>query len=198
MEVQSGIAIAAIQSTPDVIVEGFTDCTFQAQGVSGILAPPATFTWDFGDGTQATGEAPHHTYMADATYTVRLTVSDAKSTGRLTAPVLVRTVAGTWVRDSATNYWHVIKLQQSGTTVTGSFYEDTYGTTWNIVDGRVDFPKLTLSLTRGTDTARITGDLNACLDHLIHVPGLPGGIGFVKYGAPACGQSSGARQSVRR
>ncbi|CCH29690.1 collagenase [Actinosynnema sp. NPDC047251] len=32
--------------------------------------------WDFGDGTAATTAAPSHTYTADGTYTVRLTVTD--------------------------------------------------------------------------------------------------------------------------
>jgi PKD repeat protein len=37
---------------------------------------PYTYAWDFGDGTNATGQTTSHTYTADGTYTISLTVTD--------------------------------------------------------------------------------------------------------------------------
>ncbi|MBI4847458.1 MAG: PKD domain-containing protein [Nitrospirae bacterium] len=51
-----------------------------------------TYTWDFGDGTTGTGAKPAHTYSAEGTYTVSLTVKDiALQTNTDTAPVVVTT-----------------------------------------------------------------------------------------------------------
>src|SRR2546422_3294148 len=40
---------------------------------------PLVYHWDFGDGSTDTGATPAHRYTSDGGYTVRLTVTDARS-----------------------------------------------------------------------------------------------------------------------
>lgn len=40
---------------------------------------PLTYTWDFGDGSTATGVSPSHVFQSTGTYTVKLTVSDGQA-----------------------------------------------------------------------------------------------------------------------
>jgi FOG: PKD repeat len=43
-----------------------------------------TYSWDFGDGTTSTEKSPKHTYTAEGTYTVKLTVKNAYGTNTAT------------------------------------------------------------------------------------------------------------------
>jgi PKD repeat protein len=67
-------------------------CTFDGSGstdADGDIAT-ATFVWDFGDGTTATGVTAATTYAAAGTYTVTLTVTDALgATGSVAQAVTV-------------------------------------------------------------------------------------------------------------
>lgn len=48
-----------------------------------------TFTWDFGDGTTATGISPTHSYQAAGSYTVLLTASDGEHEAEATQSITV-------------------------------------------------------------------------------------------------------------
>ncbi|WP_162271396.1 PKD domain-containing protein [Luteitalea pratensis] len=51
-------------------------CTFDASGSFGGDRGFAGYTWDFGDGTNGSGQAVSHEYAAYGTYSVKLTVTD--------------------------------------------------------------------------------------------------------------------------
>jgi PKD repeat protein len=63
---------------------------FDATGSTDADGSIASYAWTFGDGNEAIGSAPSHTYTAAGTYTVTLTVTDddgatAQSTATITA-----------------------------------------------------------------------------------------------------------------
>jgi len=48
-----------------------------------------SFSWDFGDGSNGTGETPNHTYSTPGEYTVTLTVSDGEDSATATTTITV-------------------------------------------------------------------------------------------------------------
>ena len=54
--------------------------TFDAAGSTDGDGKLIAYTWDFGDGTTASGIAPKHTYSRPGTYKVRVTVEDSSTT----------------------------------------------------------------------------------------------------------------------
>jgi parallel beta-helix repeat protein len=85
---------------------------------------PLTYSWNFGDGTTATGAMVNHTYSASGTYIVTLTVSDGALNDTDTASVLVTSPAPAYAQrvnagggsytDSAGKVWSADKAYTSG------------------------------------------------------------------------------------
>jgi subtilisin family serine protease len=70
-------------------------CTFDASDSSDLDGSIVSFAWDFGDGNMGSGETTSHTYAADSTYTVELTVTDNEgATGTTSQDVTVSAGGG--------------------------------------------------------------------------------------------------------
>jgi PKD repeat protein len=72
--VTSGAQWVEAEVTPSVDILS-TAFSFAAQATIGL--PPFRFTWDFGDGTTASGDTPTHTYEKAGTYTYTVTATDS-------------------------------------------------------------------------------------------------------------------------
>jgi hypothetical protein len=62
--------------TAKATATGSGTVTFDAAGSSDPDGKPSNFTWDFGDGSKASGEKVVHTYTKGGSYTARLSVGD--------------------------------------------------------------------------------------------------------------------------
>ena len=60
-----------------------------ASSSTDVNGDPLTYTWDFGDGASATGVTAQHTYAANGTYTVTLTVADSALSSTATQLIVV-------------------------------------------------------------------------------------------------------------
>jgi PKD repeat protein len=102
--VLTGAQVSAHHSArnPALPVPSFTEsCTGRACAFDGAASvsdngPIVGYTWDFGDGSSATGVTASHTYGAEGSYLVRLTVTDSSArTASTTRQVSVTNAAPT-------------------------------------------------------------------------------------------------------
>jgi PKD repeat protein len=86
-------SVAAVDTAPTAAFTAscaIRACTFNATGSSDREGSIASYAWSFGDGSPVvTGATPSHSYAANGTYSVTLTVTDsAGQLGELTRPVI--------------------------------------------------------------------------------------------------------------
>jgi len=80
---------ATISATPSAVMASLP-VQFSSAGSSDPYGLPITYSWDFGDGSPvSTAANPSHTYTANGTYTVTLTVSNGTQIGTATTQMVV-------------------------------------------------------------------------------------------------------------
>lgn len=113
-------------------IASLTRFTFSA-AASDPDGDPVTVTWDFGDGTRATGTRVRKTYTRGATFRISATADDGKGgQGRVDGDLVVGSMTGTWVGTIPGYTNLVFSLQQNRAVVTGRFVEQFFG------EGRTD------------------------------------------------------------
>ncbi len=87
IDVSSPVSVTVDVSPTSGDIPLTVTCTAGATGGT----PPYTFTWDFGDGVQETGDSVSHTYTNAGTYSIVLSVEDGAGVGA-SAHVSVRAI----------------------------------------------------------------------------------------------------------
>ncbi|HTF97459.1 MAG TPA: PKD domain-containing protein [Cellvibrio sp.] len=83
-----------------------TDLTVNANCSTDPDGNPLSYSWDFGDGSSATGATALHAYTASGTYTVKLTVSDSKASSSISKTfVFTKAEKATYCEFKMTNSW---------------------------------------------------------------------------------------------
>jgi len=137
-------------------VRVFTDETNWGTG------PVGTYSWDFGDGTTANIPSPSHTYTADGTYTVVLSVSNGTCTSTFSA--IVRVITLKPVIHATPN---VLCLGTSTSLSVDPFPPGTITSfRWNFGDGRTGSgtsrPVVTYRNAGSYDVVYTANDVNGC------------------------------------
>jgi PKD repeat protein len=80
------------------------DCEFDAAGSADSDGTVASYAWEFGDGDEAAGASPEHSFDGRGTYQVKLTVTDNEgATDSTTKDVTVSDALVEFVNSAATN-----------------------------------------------------------------------------------------------
>lgn len=107
--------LAVINVSVDMGPEGYLshigeDITFDAIGSTDADGDPMTFTWNFGDGTNATGDTVTHTFTNIGLYYVNLTVSDWEYDVIATATMDIFPTGEMFIDWDESNYGYIIEL----------------------------------------------------------------------------------------
>lgn len=116
--------IAGVVSLPlEAGLVSVTSYSFQGSGVQGTNL---TYTWDFGDGTRASGPSASHVFQLAGTHQVRVTVANSAGSASATANVAVKSLTGRWrvLFDGGLGSRGNFDIVQNGTQLTGRYFDD--------------------------------------------------------------------------
>jgi hypothetical protein len=141
---------------------GATRVSFSGAASADPDGDPLTYSWDFGDGTNGTGQTTTHIYNAAGSFNVTLTVSDGSKTATAAGSVSVRSLTGVWTGNlgSATTIFFTFTLVHNGSTITGTYSDPANGS--GSIEGVVTAPR-SVSMTNRLAAFR-PGFWNASLD----------------------------------
>jgi subtilisin family serine protease len=133
---EPGDPVARIAYTCD---DATLTCSFDGSGSSASEGSVTGWAWNYGDGGSGSGVTVNHTYAAEGTYTVALTVTDdGGRTGTATVQVSVGEPAAdgptAHIAGNCTSYWFIWQCTITGSGSTaGSSPIQSYA--WNLGDG---------------------------------------------------------------
>ena len=125
--------------------------SFAATASGGV--PPYIFAWNFGDSTTGSGSSVTHTYSAQGTYTVALTVTDSASptanSQTTSQPLTVSLPGSSWNPNVVCSATQITLAQEyNGGSLTGSAWQ-TSSSTGGIPNKRALSPPCTVTNTKG-------------------------------------------------
>lgn len=115
------VTAGSVLVSPSIGLQAATPITFASQGAGGGSTGTLTYSWNFGDGTNASGPLVTHVYSVPGTFTVTVDVGDGKKSSTATASVTVRSLAGTWGGTLAGALGVTMVLTHNGSIVTGTY-----------------------------------------------------------------------------
>ncbi len=90
------------------------EVVFSANGTTDPNGDPVTFHWEFGDGTNGTGQVARHTYAKSGNYTVILTATDNQKNSARAPPQTLRVTPG-YITPPAYRYGDTLGYHVTGT-----------------------------------------------------------------------------------
>jgi PKD repeat protein len=150
------------------VLMGGTVVQFSANGAD-PNGDPITFTWNFGDGSTASGQNVSHVFGTAGSLNVVLTASDSRGAQTTTQnPMVVRSLTGRWV--DADPRFQVDFVHNSGSGFTGSVSVSGFGKVSDITDGVVSDPRTVAfhrqSFVAGFATVDYRGTVDATLNKM--------------------------------
>ncbi len=147
----AAIASAASNSTPvagtvtvtpsGTGIAGVTEFAFSAQSPNDPDREPITCSWDFGDGSAASGMTASHVFERTGDFRVTFTVSDGRKKSTTVRTVTIGDITGEW-----SGYYSLFmnvrfQLRQNGRGVTGTSLSSSSNVSLSTVSGPLTSPR---------------------------------------------------------
>lgn len=127
-DTNSAPAPGSISANPQTGLIAVTSFSFAAQGSADPDGDALAYSWDFGDGQMAAGQAVSHTYSTAATFNIVLTVSDGRLRSMTNTSVTAKSLTGTWSGNlGRPGVFFTFNLAQTGRALAGTYSDPING-----------------------------------------------------------------------